>query len=144
MESQYPSVLAKKQSVGQNSGVMNGKYKTPLDRFMSEQGVKDTELAAHTGIPQPTITRYRNKLRPHAHEDKLQPLADWLGVTVAELQGKELGDQLPPEAIKIARIWLSLAPTDRKTFRTIIESFKASDSSKDSDSPPAPPPRPHR
>lgn len=86
MDCQYPSVLAVAKRVGHNSWVSNVKYKTPLDRLMTEQGRRDSELARATGVPQPTITRYRNKLRPHAHEDKLQPLADELGATVAELR----------------------------------------------------------
>lgn len=122
----------------------NVKYKTPLDRFMTEQGVGDTELSGYTGVPQPTITRYRNRLRPHAHEDKLQPLADWLGVTVAELRGKELGDELPPEAIKIAKLWLSLTPVDRKKFRTIIEAFQPAVSDKEVEKHIPPAPKAHR
>jgi transcriptional regulator with XRE-family HTH domain len=124
MACQYPSVLAVNQRVGHNSRVSYVKYKTPLDRYMAELDIGDTELHRLTGVPQPTITRYRNGTRKRAHEEILARLGDGLGVTVAELQGKDIGDQLPPEAVKIARLWLSLLPGDRKKFRTILEAFQ--------------------
>lgn len=130
MGSQYPSVLGSRYIFGQTSGVPNTKYKTPLDRYMTEQDIGDTELFRLTGVPQPTITRYRNGKRKRAHEEILARLGEGLGVTVAELQGKDIGKHLPPEAIKIARLWLSLKPIDRKKFKTILETFQPAVSSK--------------
>lgn len=118
------------QRVGHNPGVSNVKYKTPLDRYMSEQDMGDSQLFRLTGVPQPTITRYRNGTRKRAHEEILARLGEGLGVTVAELQGKDVGEHLPPEAIKIARLWLSLLPQDRKKFKTILETFQPAASDK--------------
>lgn len=139
MACQYPSVLGRQIGSRHNPAVIH-KYKTPLDQFMAEADIGDSELSRLTGVPQPTITRYRNGTRKRAHEEILARLGSGLGVTVAELQGKDIGDQLPPEAIKIARLWLSLKPPERKKFKTILEAFQpaATDKRVASYIPPAP------
>lgn len=124
MVCQYPSVLAAKRRFRHNPRVNAVKYKTPLDRYMTEADIGDTELSRLTGVHQPTITRYRNGTRKRAHEEILARLGEGLGVTVAELQGKDIGQHLPPEAIEIARLWLSLLPADRKKFKTILKTFQ--------------------
>lgn len=119
-------------------------YRTPLDYYMSKQGITDNRMARELGMNQPTISRYRSGKRVRPHDELFERIADYLGVTVMELKGKPLGDVLPPEAINIARLWLSLEPQQRKTARNILEALQGAVPDKKDEEPPVVPPKPHR
>lgn len=59
-----------------------------LKEIRMENGIKRSELARMTGIHQNTIANYENEVRQASYET-LSLFADFFGVTVDELLGRE-------------------------------------------------------
>ncbi len=51
-------------------------------------GISENELARRTGVPQSTINRILSGVSRDPKTGTLQPLADYFGVTVAQLRGE--------------------------------------------------------
>ena len=58
-----------------------------LNSLMVRERLTDNELAARTGIPQPTISRIRSGESRDPRDSTLRPLAQYFRLTVSQLRG---------------------------------------------------------
>lgn len=61
-----------------------------LLRLMADKKLRTTELARLVGLPQPTVHRIVTGVCEHPHLSSLEPIANYFGITVAQLKGHEL------------------------------------------------------
>lgn len=63
-------------------------FRATLTTLMEQQGLNDNRLAERSGVPQPTISRFRNGTNQTMELDRIHALARVLGVTVSQLIGE--------------------------------------------------------
>lgn len=61
-----------------------------ISKLMSEIGIKESELARQTGLPQTTINRLLIGDTSDPRANTLKPIAKYFGVTIGQLLGEEL------------------------------------------------------
>lgn len=126
---------------GDNAGMHKRKRLTPLGRLMdaynSGAGISDNELGRRTGVSQATITRIANGSTKEPKQESLAPLAAFFGVSLAAIRGEEqpkaaakvtetrrgygpAPQDLSPEAVDFARLWMRLSPARRATYHEEI------------------------
>jgi len=54
---------------------------------MANKGLKTTDLARKTKLPQPTVHRIVSGITPNPHASSLKPIADFFNVTIEQLKG---------------------------------------------------------
>ncbi len=75
-----------------------------LKYLMYKKNLRTTQLAREVALPQQTVHRIVTGSSPHPHQSSLKPLADYFGITVAQLKGEEHLPELagpPNEALGV-------------------------------------------
>lgn len=67
----------------------NTKIGKILNKLLSEQNLRVSELARRVNLPQPTIQRIATGVCANPHESSLKPIADYFSITVDQLKGLE-------------------------------------------------------
>lgn len=83
-----------------------------LKRAMFEKQIRTTALARHVGLPQPTLHRIVEGLSPNPHPSSLTPLANYFGLTIAQLRGIEPIPWLSPAALNHDLFEIPILPWD--------------------------------
>lgn len=84
---------------------------TVIRQLMDESGIRESELARQTGLPQTTINRMLLGGTGDPRANTLKPIADYFGVTIGQLCGFE--------PLSAHRIRGTVQPTNRATWRFI-------------------------
>lgn len=117
--------------------------------LVDDRPINETELGYITGVQQPTINRLLHDATKDPRKNTIQPLADFFGVSLAQLRGDEpipgINDDLPaksamgevekkierqvsPEALKIIEDTRGLTAYQMREVRRFIAFIKSRNS----------------
>ncbi|MDS4030393.1 MAG: helix-turn-helix transcriptional regulator [Candidatus Contendobacter sp.] len=108
-----------------------------LSILMAREGLTDNELAARTGVPQPTISRIKSGESRDPRDSTLRQLADYFRLTVSQLRGDVplpadqvtvMAADMPPvevsaEVLRLALAIESLPPESRGALQTLVDTL---------------------
>ncbi|MDG4550759.1 MAG: helix-turn-helix transcriptional regulator [Candidatus Contendobacter sp.] len=107
-----------------------------LNSLMVRERLTDNELAARTGVPQPTISRIRSGESRDPRDSTLRQLADYFRLTVSQLRGDvplpvdrvtvTADDQVVEvsmEVLRLAQVIESLPSEERGALQTLVDAL---------------------
>lgn len=89
-----------------------------LNNRLKESGITRTELAEHMGVSSSTVSDWCNGNK-YPRADKLQKIAEFLGVSVAELQSEH--DALEEVDLAFYGEYRSLCEDDKAILRDMVK-----------------------
>ncbi len=88
----------------------------------NKKGESPSRVALNCGISKASVNRWKHGYQPT--DANLQKLADYFGVTVDYLLGKERGNKKEPAKLdRFQSDYYSLDPEDRETVEALIKSL---------------------
>lgn len=110
-----------------------------LTELMARERLSDNDLAARTGVPQPTISRIKSGESRDPRDSTLRPLADYFRISISQLRGDvplepagvEVAAEgrvvrVSPESLRLLLSLESLSPKDRGALQTLVDSLAQS------------------
>lgn len=110
-----------------------------LTELMARERLSDNDLAARTGVPQPTISRIKSGESRDPRDSTLRPLADYFRVSLSQLRGDaplepagvnasdgERVVRVSVESLQLLLALESLPPKDRAALQTLVDSLTQS------------------
>lgn len=103
--------------------------KDVLAALMKQKKVKQTAVAADSGVPQPTISRILKGTHKTLELQTLQRLADYFQVSLDQLVGKEPLDS-DPQWHQVKSMWINFEPIQKKAAVGSLKGLAESDIAK--------------
>ncbi len=110
-----------------------------LTELMAREQLSDNDLAARTGVPQPTISRIKSGESRDPRDSTLRPLAEYFRISISQLRGDAplpsayvevaANDQIVRVSSESMRLLLALdalSPKDRAALQTLVDSLAQS------------------
>lgn len=110
-----------------------------LTELMARERLSDNDLAARTGVPQPTISRIKSGESRDPRDSTLRPLADYFRVSLSQLRGdvplesagvdvaaENRVVRVSVESLQLLLALESLPPKDRAALQTLVDSLTQS------------------
>lgn len=113
-----------------------------LAGLLDKHGLSDNQLAEAVDMSQSTITRIRNGISVDPRNGTVQPIADYFGVSLAQLRGEQpipglfeagakaeqpIGATLTPEEIDWIKMGRQLSPKHREVLRELMTVYAKMD-----------------
>lgn len=110
-----------------------------LTELMARERLSDNDLAARTGVPQPTISRIKSGDSRDPRDSTLRPLAEYFRISLSQLRGdvplpteqvevvaNDRVVQVSPESLRLLLALESLSSKDRAALQTLVDSLAQS------------------